>query len=64
MSGFNIVARNITGRNITSWRVQASNDGTTFVDIVPTNTTAFNGGVLNKFTFAASARYNTGDLYV
>ncbi|EDO33835.1 predicted protein [Nematostella vectensis] len=57
MSGFNIVARNIAGRNITSWKVQASNDGIAFTDIVPTNATVFNAGVLNKFTFAASANY-------
>jgi hypothetical protein len=57
MSGFNIVARNVAGRNITSWKVQASNDGVTFTDIVPTNTTVFNAGVLNKFTFTASANY-------
>lgn len=58
MSGFNIVARNISGRNITSWKVQASNNGSTFIDIVTTNTTSFNAGILNKFTFAASAKYS------
>lgn len=57
MSGFNIVARNISGRNITSWRVQASNNGSVFTDIVPTNNTAFNAGVLNRFTFTASAKF-------
>jgi hypothetical protein len=51
MSGFYIIARNISGRNITSWKVQASNNGTTFTDVVTTNNTAFNAGVLNKFTF-------------
>lgn len=57
MFGLYIVARNIAGRNITSWKVQASNDGVTFTDIVTTNTTIFNAGVLNKFTFVASAKY-------
>jgi F5/8 type C domain len=57
MSGFDIVARNLAGRNITSWKVQASNDGITFTDIVTTNTTVFSAGVLNKFTFAASNKY-------
>lgn len=53
MAGFYIVA----GRNITSWKIQASCDGTIFTDIVPTNTTVFNAGVLKKFTFAASTPY-------
>jgi hypothetical protein len=64
MSGFNIIARNIAGRNITSWKVQASNDGTTFTDIVTTNNTAFNGGVLNKFTFPASDKYLYWRFYI
>jgi hypothetical protein len=64
MSGFYIVARNISGRNITSWKVQASNDGTTFTDVVTTNNTAFNAGVLNKFTFSASAKYLYWRFYI
>jgi hypothetical protein len=57
MSGFNIIARNYAGRNITSWKVQASNDGTTFTDVATTNTTSFNAAILNKFTFPASDKY-------
>jgi hypothetical protein len=64
MVGFYIVARNIAGRNITSWKVQASNDGTTFADVVTTNTMTFNAGVLNKFTFPASDKYLYWRFYI
>ena len=61
MTGFYIVVRkSIVGisHSITSWKVQASNNGNTWNDIVPTNDTVFDVGVLNKFTFDASARFS------
>jgi len=58
MAGFSISARNIVGRSITNWKVQASNDGTTFVDIVPADTTVFDAGILNQFTFPKSDEYS------
>jgi hypothetical protein len=64
MSGFYICARNYGGRSITSWKVQASNDGTTFTDIVPANTTLFDAGFMNKFTFTASAKYAYWRFYI
>ena len=64
MAGFYIVARNIAGRNITSWKVQASNDSVNFTDVVTTNTTVFNAGVLNKFSFTASAKYIYWRFYI
>lgn len=63
MSGFYIVARNIAGRNITSWKVQASNDRAAFTDVVTTNNTAFNAGILNKFIFTALAYTGGFTLY-
>jgi hypothetical protein len=64
MSGFNIIARNYPGRHITSWKVQASNDGTTFTDVVTTNTTVFEAAILKKFTFSASAKYLYWRFYI
>ena len=64
MSGFNIIARNITGRSITNWKVQASDNGTTFIDIVNPNSTTFNAAVLNKFTFPASDKYKYWRLFI
>jgi hypothetical protein len=55
MSGFNTIP--ITGCNITSWKIQASNGGA-YVDIVPTNTTVFNALTLSRFTFTPSAAYS------
>jgi len=44
----------ISGSQITSWKVQASNDGVTFVDIVPTNNTVIDVDMLFKFTFTSA----------
>src|SRR6218665_1917540 len=58
MKGFHIIPSSETYHGtITSWKVQASNDGIVFDHIVPHNTTPFVNGALHKFTFPASAKY-------
>jgi len=42
------------GRNITSWKFQASSEGTKLSDILTNSNTAFNAGDLNKVTFLGS----------
>lgn len=67
MSGFYIepteTGLTTSTHRIISWKVQASNDGTTFTDItLPTNTasrssTLFEEGVISKYNFPPSANY-------
>ena len=57
MSGLYIIAGTSFNERITSWKVQASNDGRVFTDILSPKTEALDAGVLNKFTFPASSNY-------
>ena len=57
MSGLYIIASTEFRGRITSWKVQASNDGTVFTDILGPKTEALDHNVLNKFTFPASSNY-------
>jgi len=43
---------------ITMWKIQASNDGIVFDNIVSPNTTRFTNNTLHKYTFPASANYS------
>jgi hypothetical protein len=64
MSGFNIVARNIAGRNLTSWRAQASNDGSMFTDIVTANSTAFNAGVFKQIYLCSFSEVSILEIFI
>src|SRR6218665_1498936 len=59
MSGFyTIIVHNRSDSYVTSWKVQASNDGNTFIDITTPNTFISDDLVLNKFTFPPSGNYS------
>jgi hypothetical protein len=55
MKGFGIITNSAS--NITSWKIQASNDGTTYIDIIPSNTTLFQIDELFTFNFTPSIPY-------
>ena len=58
MKGFHIIPSSETyNGTISSWNVQASNDGIVFDRIVPPNTTRLINGTLHKFTFEISSKY-------
>src|SRR6218665_50419 len=58
MKGFHIVSGSQSYNGvITMWKVQASNDGIVFDNIVSPNTTRFPNNTLHTFTFPASAKY-------
>jgi F5/8 type C domain len=57
---FFIVVRNIAGRDITSWNIQGSNDGTTFTQIIA-STTTLTAGVGTTISIPA---YNVPYTYI
>ena len=59
MSGFYIIiVHNRSDSSATSWKVQASNDGNTFIDVTAPNTFIYDHLVLNKYTFPPSGNYS------
>jgi|SRR6218665_2026633 len=58
MSGFYIIiVHNRSDSSATCWKVQASNNGNTFIDITTPNAFIYDDLVLNKYTFPPSGNY-------
>src|SRR6218665_3490425 len=65
MSGFyTIIVHNRSDSSVTSWKVQASNDGNTLIDITTPNKFISDDLVSNKFTFPSSGNYSYWRVYI